>query len=104
MLAKNLKEIRAKEKKADEQIREARVRAEEIIAKAAEDGKSRIEDVITKKDEEKRGIVKEAGEKAESEINALRGENKKMIELLEKGADKNYNQAVDIILDAFLEQ
>ena len=104
MLIKNLEDIRAKEKGAGEQIREANVRAEEIIAKTTEDEELRIEDVITKKDEEKRGIVKKAGEKAESEINTMRGKNRKMIKVLEKGADKNYNQAVDVILNSFLEQ
>ncbi len=104
MLIKNLEDIRAKEKGAGEQIREANVRAEEIIAKTTEDEELRIEDVITKKDEEKRGIVKEAGEKAESEINIMREKNRKMIKVLEKGADKNYNQAVDVILNSFLEQ
>ena len=101
MLAKDIENIRLKEKEAGEQILEARVRAEEIISKATETGETRIEDVIKEKDEERRLIVKQAGEKAEEEIKTLREENKKVIETLAKGVNKNHDKAIDIILESF---
>ncbi|MCD6379829.1 hypothetical protein J7M07_05220 [bacterium] len=101
MLAKDIEKIRSKEKGAGDQVREARVKAEEIIAKAVRDGEARIEDVIKERDEERRLIVKRAGEKAENEIKALRNENRKMIEALEEGVNKNHDEAIDIILNDF---
>jgi F0F1-type ATP synthase membrane subunit b/b' len=101
MIEEHLKAIAAKEKEAKEHVRGAEAMAQEIIEKARRDGEKRIEQVKMDAAEFERALKAEAAEKAKIAIERLRADNRDRLASLGVIADKNQNEALDLIVEVF---
>lgn len=101
MIEEHLEAIRAKEKEAKARIRGAEAQAQDIIEKARQEGENQIEQVKIDAAQLERSLKAEAADKATAEIEELRAENSRTIKSLNNIADRNQDEALDLIVKAF---
>jgi vacuolar-type H+-ATPase subunit H len=101
MIEEHLKAIADKEKEAASHIRNAETMAQEIIEKARQEGEDQIEQIKIDAAELERSLKAEAAEKARIAIEQLRAENDNTIASLAGIAEKNQDEALALIVEAF---
>jgi vacuolar-type H+-ATPase subunit H len=101
MIEKHLEEISASEEKARALIRDAGARAEQIAARARENGEKLLEDVRITAAERERELIAEAKRGAEAKVAELRSESESTVAALRAAADKGRAAALDVVVEAF---
>ncbi len=94
-----IKDIKSTEQIAEDKIKEAQVKAKDIINKAEDEGEKIIKDAIDKTTKEGKVLVMQAAELAQKEADSRIENSKQENEKLKAAAKDKIDEAVNMVME-----
>lgn len=100
MVSDAIERIQAAEKRAEEEARDAKARAREIVAGAHEASERMLDEMKRRVRDEAESLLSAAREEAGREAEALAGESRSNTEAVRRAGEKGIEAGVKKVLDA----